>query len=66
MVDLWPVVKRSGIQMVVWKPDQKKPVYGPKCPVIEWSAKSRNFTIWITDTQTVRYSGVQYSDGYCS
>ena len=35
MVDLCPVVKRSGIQMVVWKPDWKKPGYGPKCPVFE-------------------------------
>ena len=27
---------------------------------------SRDFTIWIPDIHTVRYSGVQYSDGYCS
>ena len=33
MVDLCPVVKWSGIQMVVWKPDLKKPVYGSKCQV---------------------------------
>ena len=40
MVDLGPVIKRSGIQMVVLKPDYKKPVYGPKCLVFEWFAKS--------------------------
>ena len=34
-VDLCPVVKWLGIQMVVWKPDLKKPVYGSKCPVYE-------------------------------
>ena len=53
MVDLCPVVKWFGIQMVVWKPDRKKSVYGPKCLVFEWSAKSRDFTIWILDTRTV-------------
>ena len=40
----------------------KKPVYGPKCLVFKWSAKSRdnhlNTGHW--------YSGVQYSDGYCN
>ena len=36
-------------QMVVWKLDWKKPVYGPKCSVFRW--------IW--------YSGVGYSDDYC-
>ena len=51
--------------MVVWKQDWKKPVYGPKCPVFEWSAKSRDFTTWIPDTHTVLYSVVWYSDGYC-
>ena len=56
MVDLCPVVKWSGIQMVVWKPDWKKPVYGPKCLVFEWCAKSHDFTIWIADTHTVLYS----------
>ena len=29
----------SGCQMVVWKPDWKKPAYGPKGLVFEWSAK---------------------------
>ena len=42
--------------MVVWKLDWKKPVYGPKCTLFEWAAKSRDFTIWIPDNQTVRYS----------
>ena len=26
------------------------------CLVVKWSAKSRDFTIWILDTHTVRYS----------
>ena len=42
--------------MVVWKPEWKKPVNGPKCPVFEWSAKSLYFTIWISDTQIFQYS----------
>ena len=46
----------SGIQMVVWKPDRKKPVIGSKCPVFKWSPKSCDFTIWIPDTHSVRYS----------
>ena len=57
MVDLCPVVKWSGIQMVVWKPDWKRPV-APKCPVIKWSANSRDFTIWILDTHSDE-SGIQ-------
>ena len=60
-----PIVKRSSIQMVVCKPDRKIPGFGPKCPVLAWAAKSRDFTIWILDTHTVQYSGVQYLDGYC-
>ena len=36
-----------------------------KCLVFAWSAKSCEFTIWILDTHTFRYSGVRYSDGYC-
>ena len=36
MVDLCPVVKWCDIQMVVWKPDWKRPVYGPKCSVFEY------------------------------
>ena len=39
--------------MVVWKPDWKKPGYGPKCSVFDWS---RDFTIWILETHTVWYS----------
>ena len=54
MVVLFLVVKRSGFWMVVWKPHWKKPIYGPKCLVFKWSAKSCNFTTWIPDTQTVR------------
>ena len=34
----------------------KKPIYGPKCLVFEWSAKSHDFTL------KYRYSGVLYSD----
>ena len=56
MADLCPFVKWSGIQMMVWKPDWKKPVYDWKCQVFEWSPKSLNFTIWIPDTHTVWYS----------
>ena len=59
MVYLCPVVKWSGIQMVVWKSDWKNYVSGPKC-----SAKSRDFNIWIPDTHTVQYSGVWYSYGH--
>ena len=50
--------------MLVWKPDWKKPVHGPKCQVFEWSAKSSDFTIWISDTHDVWYSdksGIQMS-----
>ena len=40
----------------------KKPDNGAKFLVFKWSAKSRDFTIWIRrDTHNVRYS-----DGYCS
>ena len=61
MVDLCPVVKWPGIQMAWYsngglKTRLKKPDYGPKCPVFEWSDKSRDFTIWIPDTHTVWYS----------
>ena len=34
----------------------KKPVYGPKCLVFQWSAESLDFTLWNLDTHTVRYS----------
>ena len=68
LLDLCPVVKWSGIGMVVWKPDWKKPEYGAKCLVFEWAAKACNFTIWILDNlvfRWIRNSGVRYSDGYC-
>ena len=52
--------------MVVQKANWKKPVYGPKFLVFEWSAKSHDFTIWIPDAHTIQYSGVRYSDGYCT
>ena len=32
------------------------PDYGPKCPVFECSPKSHDFTTWMPDTHTVRYS----------
>ena len=35
-------------------------------PVFKWSAKSPDFSIRIPDSHTVRYSGIQYSDGYCT
>ena len=34
--------------------------------VLEWSAESCDFTIWIPDILGVWYSGVWYSDGYCT
>ena len=34
----------------------KKPIYCPKCPVIKWSIKSHDFTIWILNTHTVQFS----------
>ena len=43
----------------------KKPVYGEKCLLFKWSAKSCEFTIWKLDTHAVQYSGNWYSDGYC-
>ena len=51
----------SGCQMFRYSNDGpknglKKPGYGPKCLVFKWSAKSRDFTIWIPNTQTVLYS----------
>ena len=36
MEDLSPVVKWSGIWMVVWKPDWIRPVYDPKCLVFKY------------------------------
>ena len=43
----------------------KKPVYGSKCQIFKWSAKSCDFTIWIPDTHIVWYSeeyGIQVFD----
>ena len=57
-----PMVDLSGIWMVAWKPDWKKPVHDPKCQVFKWSTKSRDFTNWIPDTHTFPYldeSGIQ-------
>ena len=38
MVDLCPIVKWSGIQMVGLKTGLKKPVYGQNCLVFQGSA----------------------------
>ena len=38
------------------KTGMKNPVYGPKCLVFEWYAKSHDSTIWILDTYV---SGIQ-------
>ena len=51
----------SGCQNVRYlngglKTGLKKPVYGTKCLVFEWSANSCDLTIWIGDTHTVQYS----------
>ena len=63
MVDLCQVVKWSGIQMVVWKPDWKKTVHGPKFPVFKWSAKSHDFTLpfeyWTAITVGIQVFGIQ-------
>ena len=48
-----PVVKWSGIQMMIGKPDWKYPVYGLQCPEFEWSC---DLTIWLPDAYTVQYS----------
>ena len=71
MVGLCLVVKWSSIQMVVWKPGWKNPVYGPKCPVFEWSSKSCDCHLntvhpYCPVFRCIWYSGVQYSDGYCT
>ena len=42
MVDLCPVVKWSGIQMGVWKPDWEKALYGPKC-LVQWGSSTEQF-----------------------
>ena len=57
----------SGSQMARYshggqKSGLKKLVYGPKCPVFKWSAKSRHFNISIPDSHAVLYfdeSGIQ-------
>ena len=51
----------SGCQMVWYsnvglKTGLKKPVYGPKCIVLEWSAKSHDFTILIPDNLQMVHS----------
>ena len=68
MVDLCPVVKWSGIQMVVQKPDQKYLLYGQKCLVFKWSVWSCDKYHLKTGFLKVRFSnesGVRYSDEYC-
>ena len=55
MVDLCPVVYGPVIKWWSENQTENKPVYGPKCLVFKWSAKSGDFTIWILDTQEVRY-----------
>ena len=42
----------------------KKPIYGPKCLIFKWLRNLCDLTILIPDTHSVRYSDVQYSDGY--
>ena len=50
MVDLCPVVKSSGIQIMVWKLDWKSLF------LVKGTDKSRNFIIWIPNTHIVQYS----------
>ena len=57
MVDLCPAVKWFSIQMVVWKHDWKSLFIVQNVQYCnEWSAKSRDFTIWIPAPYTVHYS----------
>ena len=65
MVDSCPVVKWFGIWMVAWKLDWKSLFMVQHV----WYSNGQPynvFTIWIPVTHSVRYSGVQYSDGYCT
>ena len=50
---------QNGLVFEWWseKWTEKKPDYGPKCPVFKWSAKSCDFTIWNPNTQIL--SGIQ-------
>ena len=63
MEDLCLFVKRSSIQMVVWKPDVKSLFIFLNVLFLN-GPPSHDFTIWILETHTVQYSGVWYSDGY--
>ena len=66
MVDLCPVVKWSDIQMVVGKPDWKKPLLDPKCVIQKdcqvtlLNCLNTRLPKWVW----IRYLGVRCSDGY--
>ena len=67
----------KGCQMVRFSnggletnPDKKCLLYGLKCLVFKWSAKSCEETTWkphkkVFEKSNVWFSGVWYSDGYC-
>ena len=56
MVGLCPFFQMVRYSNGGLKTGLKKLVTDQKCPVFEWSAKSRDFTIGIPDTHTVWYS----------
>ena len=47
-ISLW-ATKHNLVKLKIW-------LNGTKFPVLEWSAKSSEFPIWIPDTHTVKYS----------
>ena len=63
MVDLCWVVRWCGIQMVVWKLDWKSLFVAQNVWYLN-GPPNHVTIIWIPDTHTVQYSGVQYSDRY--
>ena len=67
LVDLCPVFKWFRCQMLVWKQDWKKLVYGPKCLVgqVTWLYHLNTRHPYCSVFIWIQYSGVRYSDGYC-
>ena len=57
MVDLCLVVKQSGIQMAIWKPNWEKPVNGPK--FWYWNGLPSHVTLPFENNHTPILSGVQ-------
>ena len=69
MVDLCPMVKWSGIQMVAWKPDWKTLFMVQNVRYLN-GLPSHVTLPFEYQTPTLSdnsdESGIQYSDGYCS